>query len=80
MKRKIIVPVDFSATSHSAYLYARGLAVYYDAMVEVVHVYNDMPREKVEHVTNEMEKLKVKLRDFINLYPEANQGKEPVLP
>ncbi len=79
MKRKIIVPVDFSTASHNTYLYARDLAVDYDAVIEVVHVYNDKPGQKTEHITKEMEKLKVNLTDFINLYPNTNQGNGTVL-
>ena len=39
MKKKIIVPVDFSACSKNAYWYARGLAGIYGAEVEVIHAF-----------------------------------------
>jgi len=37
MKKKIIVPVDFSRVSQNAYFYACELAKEYDCKVEVVH-------------------------------------------
>ncbi len=39
MKRKILVPVDFSASARSAYIYAREVAKVFNCLVEVVHAY-----------------------------------------
>ncbi len=79
MKKKIIVPVDFSAASHNAYLYARGLAVGYNAIVEVVHVYADTPGEKEVEVAAEMNDLEKQLDDFVALYPKEEEVSASVL-
>ncbi len=73
MKKKIIVPVDFSAASHNAYLYARGLAVDYDAVIEVIHVYADTPGEKEAEIEAELNDLGKQLDDFVALYPQPEE-------
>ncbi len=40
MKRKILVPVDFSPVSHNAYCYARELAKVFNCTLEVIHAYS----------------------------------------
>ncbi len=79
MKKKLIVPVDFSATSHNAYLFARGLAADCDATIEVVHVHTTTPGEKASDIAGEIEKLKKQLQDFLHLYPGGKQGQETTL-
>lgn len=37
--KKIIVPVDFSKVAHDAYLFARGMADFFQYELKVVHVY-----------------------------------------
>lgn len=39
MKKKIVVPVDFSPTSLNAYQYALRLSELYDASIELIHVF-----------------------------------------
>ena len=38
--KKIVVPTDFSSSSHEAFLFAKGLAPYLGATIEVVHVFS----------------------------------------
>jgi nucleotide-binding universal stress UspA family protein len=40
MKRKILVPIDFSATSYNAYCYARALAEVFGCRLELIHAYS----------------------------------------
>jgi nucleotide-binding universal stress UspA family protein len=40
MNRKILVPVDFSATSYNAYRYARALAEVFGCRLELIHAYS----------------------------------------
>ena len=52
MKRKIIVPVDFSTTARNAYLDARELAKVFNCLVEVVHAYRLPVPSLINNKTN----------------------------
>ncbi len=74
-KKKIIVPVDFSNTSHNAYLYARALAKDIGAKVEVIHVHTVTSKEKNPDFSKKMDLIRAKLADFVNVYPgEEEEG------
>jgi nucleotide-binding universal stress UspA family protein len=74
MKKKFIVPVDFSATSQNAYLYARELAKVYDARIEVVHVYigaiNINDPLVIKQGKGIAEVLQEQLDDLVGLHPQ----------
>lgn len=80
MKKKIIVPVDFSANAQNAYLYARALAKIYDAEIEVVHVYmgalNISDSLVIKQGKSIAEVLQEQLDDLINLYPEEESSSD----
>ena len=73
MKKKFIVPVDFSTTSQNAYLYARELAKLYDARIEVVHVYmgslNINDPLVIRQGKGIADVLQEQLDDLVKLYP-----------
>ncbi len=78
MKKKIIVPVDFSANAQNAYLYARELAKIYDATIEVVHIYmgsfdisDSLVIKQGKSLT---EVLQDQLDDLVNLYPKEESS------
>jgi len=78
MKKKIIVPIDFSIASRNAYHYARELAEEYNASLEVIHIYNGtfttgevpvlMPLQGIT------EGLENRLQKFVTLYPNKEEG------
>lgn len=79
MKKKIIVPVDFSAAAQNAYLYARDLAKELGATIELVHVYNAvtakhyaLPFDQRKNIKASMEK---KLSNFANL-PDLRENSQ----
>ncbi len=79
MKNKIIVPVDFSMNSLNAYIYARELAVLFDARIEVVHVYqgsfDNREPMALRAGMGRKEMLQERLDDFVKLYPkEEGEG------
>ncbi|MFT5386722.1 MAG: nucleotide-binding universal stress UspA family protein [Saprospiraceae bacterium] len=77
MKKKIIVPVDFSATSQNAYLYARELAKHYGAGIEVLHVYMGTfsPDESGTRPSKTTKaSLQEQLDDFVSLYPSSRDS------
>lgn len=79
MKKKIIVPIDLSPTSHNAYLYARKLAKDLDATIDVIHVHTVTDREKKTDFSEKMEIIKEQLADFINVYPREEEVGTSVL-
>lgn len=80
MKKKIIVPVDFSMNALNAYNYARGLAKVYNARIEVVHVYQGSFNTKdplmVQSGKSQKEVLQERLDDFVKLYPVDERADE----
>jgi len=74
MKKKIIVPVDLSPTSHNAYLYALGLAEDLDATIEVIYVHTMTDRDRNESFPDKMENMEGQLSDFVNLYARQEQA------
>ncbi|MFT4667391.1 MAG: nucleotide-binding universal stress UspA family protein [Ulvibacter sp.] len=78
MKRKILVPVDFSTTAHNAYLYARELAKVFNCLVEVVHAYrlynsgNTVPALMAE--SGKLKTIEKQLNDFIKDVSEQEKG------
>lgn len=74
MNSKIIVPVDFSSTSHNAYLYALELAKVYQASIEVVHIQMGSFDTKdpliIKSGKSTIEILEERLSDFAQLHPE----------
>jgi Universal stress protein UspA and related nucleotide-binding proteins len=79
MKKKIIVPTDFSTTSRNAYLYARELAKEMGAKIEVIYVHTMTDRDKNVNFPQKMEEMKKELADFISLYPQESQGGTSVI-
>ena len=73
MKKKIIVPVDLSPTSHNAYLYALGLAEDLNASIEVIYVHTMADRDRNESFPDKMEDMEGQLSDFVNLYARQEQ-------
>ena len=78
MRKRIIVPTDFSRTSNNAYRYARELAEEYNARLEVIHVYSgtfstgEVPALiPLQGIT---EGLETRLQKFITLYPNKEEG------
>ena len=77
MKKKIIVPIDFSAASQNAYLYARELAKKYQSAIEVVHIHlgslstTNVPELQVDE--NAESKLRKNLETFASIYPQSDQ-------
>jgi len=77
MKNRIVVPIDFSSTSHNAYLYARGLATALGYDLVVTHVQPASgSSHKVVQAVEQMDtvKLNKKLDDFVSNYPESGNG------
>jgi nucleotide-binding universal stress UspA family protein len=77
MKKKIIVPIDFSATSQNAYLYARELAKHYGSSIEIVHAYMgsfsaDESSFRPGKTTRKI--LQEQLDDFVRLYPSSGES------
>jgi hypothetical protein len=54
MKKKIIVPVDFSTASQNAYSYAKGLAQDSNDSIELLYVYVDSLGENQNQVEGEI--------------------------
>ncbi|MFK7810532.1 MAG: universal stress protein [Saprospiraceae bacterium] len=79
MKRKILVPVDFSPASRSAYLYAREMAKIFNCLVEVVHAYRvPYAGETVAALVAEAGEVSIRkdrLKKFINNYHEEGEGR-----
>ncbi|MEM9920284.1 MAG: universal stress protein [Bacteroidota bacterium] len=77
--KTLLVPVDFSAASHNAYLYARGMAHTMDAMLKVVHVFSGtFEPEAALILTAGMGRaasLQKQLDDFVQRFPEQQEGK-----
>lgn len=75
--KRILVPVDFSNTSHNAYLYARGLASVLGAEVKVLHVYSGSfsTREPfiIKAGKGKDEVVQDQLDDFVALHPKAER-------
>ena len=78
MKRKILVPVDFSEISHNAYLYARALAKVFNCTLEVIYGYTiSYSQNTVLSLMAEAGTVKTinkKMEDFINNYPKEEEG------
>ncbi len=78
MKRKILVPVDFSPVSHNAYCYARELAKVFNCTLELIHAYS------VSYTNNTVTSLmaesgmaktvQAKMDTFIGKYKEDELG------
>jgi len=79
MKKKLIVPIDFSTASRYAYLYARELAKYINAKIEVIHVYLMEDKEKNSDFPKKEKAMQEELADFVSLYPQENEGSSSVL-
>lgn len=76
MKKKIIVPVDFSAASQNAYLYARELAKIYQSDLEIIHIHlgslNTSEVPVPEFSKSAQIVLKERLDSFANIYPQES--------
>ena len=79
MKKKIIVPIDFSPTSYNAYLYALALAKDIDATIDVIHVHTVTDREKNPNFSAKMELIKEQIADFINVSPREEEEDNSVM-
>lgn len=75
--KHILVPVDFSNTSHNAYLYARELALTLGGKVEVIHIYSESFSTKEPFAIREgegrEEVIKDRLNDFVALHPRTEE-------
>ena len=76
--KRILVPVDFSNTSHNAYLYARDLAIGLGADLEVIHVFSGSFSTREPFVVKagkgREEVVEDRLNDFIALHPSTEEG------
>ena len=76
--KTILVPVDFSAASHNAYLYARGMAQTIDATLKVIHVFSGSFQPNATFVVTaglgREESLRQQLNDFVQRFPEPEEG------
>jgi len=74
--KKILVPVDFSDTSLSAFLFAEELALKFEAIIDVVHIYdgsiNTNKALTFELMQTKEDSILNRLRKFINVAP--NEG------
>ncbi len=75
MSKKIIVPIDFSAASQNAYLYAREIAKIFNKTIEVVHInfgsYDSIDQDDNRKSTPEF--LNRLMNDFITIYPKRSE-------
>ncbi|MEM1321871.1 MAG: universal stress protein [Bacteroidota bacterium] len=73
MKKKILVPTDFSLAAQSAYWYACELARVYDATLELIYVYNEaFPPSNIPNLNAEgniQGQIKEQLKAFAENYP-----------
>lgn len=71
--KKILVPVDFSDTSLSAFFFAERLASKYNAKIDVVHIYNGSLNTNkgltFELMQTKEDSLVNRLRNFVNIAP-----------
>jgi len=78
MKRKILVPVDFSEESHNAYLYAREMVKAFNCIIEVIHAFKiSYTGNTAIELTAELGKVKSiekELKLFIENYPKEEEG------
>lgn len=78
MKRKILLPIDFSPTSHNAYCYARELAKVFNCTIELIHAYTISYSENtVASLIAEAGSLKTinnKMDDFVKKFSEEEEG------
>ena len=71
MKKKIIVPVDFSELSHNAFLFALSIAEDFDCEVEVIHFYSPLSHTMMfDHLKEEqiIDTLEEELNQFVTSY------------
>lgn len=72
--QKILVPVDFSDTSLSAFFFAEKLASKYNASIDVVHIYdgsiNTNKGLTFELMQTKEDSLLNRLRNFVNIAPD----------
>ena len=75
--KKILVPTDFSKTSHNAYLYALEMAIEIGAALKVVHLYSGTFHPKQRFVfkagMGRKETLESHLQDFVDNIPEDQE-------
>ena len=78
MKRKILVPVDFSPVSHNAYCYARELAKVFNCTLELIHAYTvSYTNNSVVSLMAEsgmVKTIQTKMDAFIDKHAEENKG------
>lgn len=78
--KKILVPVDFSDTSLSAFFFAEKLAAKYNTRIDVVHIYdgslNTNKGLTFELMQTKEDSLLNRLRQFVNIAP--NEGGKAV--
>ena len=76
--KRILVPVDFSNTSHNAYLYARDLAAALGGEIEAIHVYSENFSTKEPFAVKEgegrEEVVRDRLNDFVALHPRTEEN------
>ena len=76
--KKILVPTDFSKTSHNAFLYAREMAKELGAAIKVVHLYNGTFQPNQPYVLKagmgRKETLESHLNEFVYDALEENGG------
>lgn len=73
--KKILIPIDFSNTSHNAYLFAKSLAETLDAELTAVHIFShrfsDKEPTKEEGIEEKSERLQKRLLAFTNQFPDS---------
>lgn len=77
MKKKIIVPVDFSKNSYNTYIYALSMAEDFDCRVELLHFYNPLTSDfKADGIDEEqvMDALEEELSLFANSFRQEESS------
>jgi len=76
--KKILVPTDFSKTSHDAYLFALEMAEVIGAELKVVHLYSGtfQPNRSIVFKAGmgRVEALEYHLKEFVNKVPDRDEG------